>query len=148
MILLSQVSILTHSEVISTSAQSRDQNTPEPTINRLHVAQGHSRAATISLAASSQSTGTTDMGDGNHCVPLSQPIIRRHLDGTQSDANARRSVPWTSVARFHHPTNGHGLWSYETGGARRTRAMSIGGGRPTSLPASQVEVFVELWEKK
>lgn len=143
------MSILTHFKVISTSAQSGDQNTLEPSSYGLPAAQENSRSIALSLAAASHDAGaTTNFGDGSHCVPLSQPFIRRHLDGTQSNANARRSVPWTSVARYQYPTNGHGLWSYETGGARRTRAMSIGGGRPVSLPAAQVEVYVEMWEEQ
>ena len=133
---------------MSTSTQSADGSTLEPSGSRLPGAKDSSAAVAFRSAASSHDPGATNFGDGNHCVPLSQPIIRRHLDGTQSDANARRSVPWTSVARFQHPTNGHGLWSYETGGARRTRAMSIGGGRPVSLPASQVEVMVEVWNEE
>ena len=142
------MSILTHLKVISTSAQDPDDSTLEPSASRLPAAKDSSAAVAFRPAVSTHDAGATNFGDGNHCVPLSQPIIRRHLDGTQSDVNARRSVPWTSVARYKHPTNGHGLWSYETGGARRTRAMSVGGGRPTSLPASQVEVYVEVWEEE
>lgn len=79
--------------------------------------------------------------DPTHARPIAtdssfEPAAVRRIEGTIDDvAVPIQLVPWTAIPRAQLPTNGHGLWSYEVGGALRTRAPPISEEyRPSPIP--------------